>query len=151
MQANLVPTELLALAAQNQMTALEDMTNVAAVVALVDTDFVPSDSTTWPAAAANFPLKTASGIYEIERDAVTGKDFLVAPDPAGGWDFISTGAGAPIVGFIVRGTLSTDRAFANKFTTPIPVGAAGVHINLPWVAADITQTITPAESPIPAP
>jgi len=147
MKANCIPTEQTTEDVREIVLSTSDTLDVAAVVALVEADFVPSDSTTWPAASTNFPLLTASAVWEIEHDAVSDKDFFVAPEPAGGWDFVSTAAGPNIVGFIVRGTASTDRVFANKFATPIPVPAAGVHITLPYVAAQADQIIAPAEEP----
>lgn len=147
MKSNLVPTEQLLEQGQTVLVELADMMGSPAVVALVSTDFVPADSATWPAADASFPLLTSPAAWELQHDGVSEKDFFVATDPAGGWDFESTAAGASIIGFIVRGTTAANRVFANKFATPIPNPAAGTHIVLPYVAVEASQIVVPGESP----
>jgi len=151
MNANGVPSALFVEAARDGLASIVDWMDDVMSVSLVETTFVPNDSTTWPAASSAFTSKDAGAVCEIQFDALSGRFYLVAPDPDEGWDFISTDDGISIVGFWMKLSSNDNPICANLFTAPISVTAVGQHITLPWVAMDVTDIILAAITPYELP
>lgn len=151
MNANVVVSnEFMAEAREAVRTSVGWM-DESAKVRLVTAVFDPKNGAGFPAGAAGFPVLDATDAWQLEYDATTQKFYLVAPDPAEGWDFISTAGGFSIVGFVVVSGIAASPIGGNVFETPIPVGAAGEHINLPWVTVDVTQIVMDAMTPYALP
>jgi len=151
MNANVVSSNAFAAAAREVLDAITNYTSETASVKLVEGDFDVKVQATYPAASAAFVGLDADGAWTIEFDSTTGKFYLVAPDPGSGWDFVSVAGGVTISGFTVTGLDTTHMIGAQKFETPIPVGAVGEHVTLPWVALDVTQVILDAITPYALP
>lgn len=149
MNANGVVTNEFTALVRTALANIADYTDGPVDVKLVETAFDPKVKASYPVGSAAFDTLNSTGAWDIEYDAVTGRWYLVAPDPADGWDFVSLSGGVSIVGFVVSG--AAEYFCGNMFENPIPVGAAGEHINLPWVALDITQLIIDAITPYPLP
>jgi len=147
MIANIVPSDALTTLVRSLLTTVEDYTDVAVTVALLEGEFDVKDGTTWPAASTAFTPLVATDVMEVQYDATSGKYLLVAPDPDGGWDFVSTAAGVTITGFKVTGVGTTERVFAAKFLNEIPVTATGQHITIPYVAADVSTVMLDGQNP----
>jgi len=147
MERNVVAASSFQDLARSVLVAIVDYTDSPGRVRLVSEEFDPNDSTTYPASSAIFPTLTAGDVFEVEYDAVSGRWYLVAPDPDEGWDFVSTGGGETILGFVVCGLDDETPIGGNLFATPVAVGAAGEHINLPYVAMDVTDVILQAINP----
>jgi len=132
------------------LTAVATWTEEDADVYLVEGDFDPSTPGTYPAASTAFAEKTSDDVWSIEFDAVTNSWKLILPEPAGGWDFVSTGSGVTITGFVIKaGTTSANKIGAAKFETPIAITATDQHIELPFVAFDISSLMVSGENPYP--
>jgi len=141
-----VTSEFQALA-RAALATIEDYTDGQITVSLVEDAFDPKDLATYPAASAAFAGVNNAAAWQVEYDALSERWFLVAPDPVDGWDFVSLAAGVTIVGFTIEG--AADKFSGNMFEVPIPITAIGQHINLPWVAIDITDVIMDALNPYP--
>jgi len=75
---------------------------------------------------------------------------VVAPEPAGGWEFLSTAGGVTITGFVIKGgTTSANKIGAAKFENPIAVTAINQTIVIPYVAFDYASLILSGENPFP--
>lgn len=149
MKANCVPNPAMLDVVRGVIAAATDLFDGPARVRLVEGDFNPADPATWPVASAAFALLDAGGAWVAEYDAVEGNYKLVAPDPDGGWDFISTASGVTITGFIA--VLSTDvtvKITANTFLSPVPVTSIGQHVILPYVDFPLGNLLTGAVSPM---
>lgn len=105
-------------------------------VSLVEDTLDPKDSTTYPAASTHFAPLTAGGESALAFDAASGKYFMVAPEPAGGWVFTAATITDPITirGFICEcGTVKVCGMLVN----PISVTANGQTITIPQVVAEV--------------
>jgi len=147
---NAAPTNELTEQVRTALSSIPDWLDASAKVWLVETAFLPTDGTTYPAHSAAFAALTGGGNWEVEFDAVSGEWFLVQPEPVDGWDFVSTGAGVSIVGYVVELATDTDtKICGNMFENPIAVTAVGQHITIPYVSLPINQMF--GTVPIPQP
>jgi len=144
---NLVPCDEFTGQLRDQVAAVTDYTDLAAVVSLVEGDFDVKDASTWPTISTAFTALTATDAWELQYDATSGKNLLVAPDPDGGWDFTSVASGVTITGFKVTSMTALNPVFAAKFLNPIPVTATGQHITIPYVAADVSTVMLDGQNP----
>jgi len=151
MNANLVVSNELTEEAREAIRTIATWLDESAKVRLVTVVFDPKQGAGYPAGAAAFPELDAADSWQLEFDATTGRWYAVSPDPLEGWDFLSTAGGISIVGFCVESGITGNPIGGNVFTTPIPVGGAGEHITLPWVAIDITDIVIDAITPYTLP
>lgn len=148
MQGNMVPSDTLTTAARDVVITTPDYLDAPGQVWLCHGDFDPFDSSTYPDADDHFATLTAGDDWAVEYDAVSNQWYAVAPDPDGGWDFVSDGSGDAITGFIVTNSTDiTKKVGAAKFTNPIANTGAGVHITIPYVSVPLTNPLGPTESP----
>jgi len=120
-------------------------------VSLLQGDWLAADPTTWPAVAATVPAinGTAAEPWEILFDAVEGNFKLVAPEPVGGWDFVSSGEGDSITGFKVEVASDVAQKIgASRFLNPIPLVGADQHIMLPNVSLPLANLLSPVVQPM---
>jgi len=150
MKANVVSSPQMAIEVQNALVATVDFLDTPPKVSLITGDWVADDPTTWTAvspviAAINGTTATP---WEVVYDAVEGDFKILAPEPVGGWDFVSSGAGDSITGFKVENAgTTTNKIGAIRFETPIPVTATGQHIVLPYVALPVAAVLQPVDQP----
>jgi len=147
MIANIVPSDEVVVLLRDALLGVGAYTDVAPTVSLLVGEYDVHDGDSWPAASAAFTPLVATDPWELQFDALSGKTLMVAPDPDGGWDFVSTGAGVEITGFKVTGTATTDHVFAARFLNPIPVTEVGQHITIPYIAADASIVLLDGQNP----
>lgn len=110
-------------------------------VALVAAPFTPGPGLT----AAALTLAAAAGMGEkvttsatilVSRDPLTGDYLITIPEPAGGWLYISSGAGLPetYYGFACLDDADPTKLYgAEVFPAPILVNVAGQSVDLATV------------------
>jgi len=136
-------------AARELIAVTPDWLDTPPKVRLVTVPFVPNNSGTYPAVSPVVPflVGTTGAPWELQYDAVEGDWKVVAPEPVGGWDFVSTDAGDSIVGFTVENAASNNWIGGNMFETPIPVTDAGQHIMLPNFSLPLADLLASAATP----
>jgi len=141
MRDNAVATDATIAIARQGLEGVADVFDAAAKVWLVEDNFVPGVAASYPAHSAAFAgITAAAGSWQVRFDAESGRFFLVAREPAGGWDFVSLSGGVSIVGYVVElGADTATKMGGNMFDAPIPVGGAGEHISLPYVSLPVNQ------------
>lgn len=149
MNENAAPSDETSAQVRSNMASLVDLFDAAPKVWMVEVAFNPLVADTYPAHSAAFAaVSGGAGTWQEFDDAESGKRFLVAREPAGGWDFVATAAGVTIVGYVVElATDTTVKICGNLFDEPIPIATVGQHIVLPYVSLPIDQVFGPV--PIP--
>jgi len=150
MKANLVASPYTTESVRDFLPDTTDLFDGPPKVSLITGDWVANDPTTWTVvspvvAAIN---GTAAAPWEVVFDGVEGNYKLLAPEPVGGWDFVSSGAGDSITGFKVElASDVTKKIGAIRFETAIPVTASDEHIVLPYVALPLADLFAAVEQP----
>jgi len=150
MKANVVISPAAANIVRDSLPGVTDWFDSPPKVSLLTGDWVAADPTTWPAVSPQFAAinGTAATTWEVLWDAVESNWKLLAPEPVGGWDFVSSGAGESITGFKVENAGDTDNKIgAIRFANAIPVTAAGEHIVLPNVSLPLQEILAPVDEP----
>lgn len=136
MNANVAVSPVIQVTFRSMYNGVVDYTDTPAIMRLVEGEFDPLDPTSWPAPSTHFAAKT-SGNPSIDFDAVTGKWYLVWPDPVGGWSFISATItdAVTITGFTLK-TAAGDPVGACKLAG-VSVTADGQVVVVPYAAVQI--------------
>ncbi len=149
MRSTVVPSPDFQTAASNAVTGTPDYLDVEWDAHLVEGSFDPAVPASWPTASAHFTAITSDGVPTFVNDGATGKLFAVAPEPAGGWEFLSATitTGITVGGYIIKqGTTLIGAALI----TPVTITANSQAITLPYVALEIPRTPLPVDiTPVP--
>jgi len=118
-------------------------------IKLVETSFDPKDSTTYPTPSTHFDPALGSEAPYILFDAPSGKNFLFAPEPAGGWTFTSETITDPISvnGYLVY---CDGIVIGGNLIVATVISATGQTITLPYATMLLNQAPVPdATTPVP--
>jgi len=149
MRSSFVPTPAFIDAMRLRFVTIPDVTDVSANVSLVEGMFDSADPDTYPAASTHFGPLESDAAPTIEYDAVEEAWFIVWPDPAAGWDFVSATItdAVTITGYRVDST--GDIILGAVHVEEVTVTADGQHVVLPSVALEIfPDVIVPAAEPL---
>lgn len=147
MNGTLVPTPIFEQHTRDAMEVIVGYTDDVWTVSLVEGSFDPSIPTAWPTASAHFTPLVSDDTPQLHFDAASGKYYLVAPEPASGWQFSSSTITTSISvgGYIVK--CGTNLIGANTIPT-VTITADSQNITLPYVSVEApTRPWVSATSP----
>jgi len=148
MFGTVVPTPVLQQGGRASLEVVPGYTDDVWTVSIVEGSFTPADPTTWPAASSKFTPKVSDDLPSLHFDAASGKYFLMAPEPAGGWLFAATGISASITagGYIIK--CGTNLVGADLIT-PATITADGQTVTLPYVCLEVAANpYVPGTTPV---